>query len=190
MNSADILLYIAIVCFIVAGVLLIFAVAIFFKFDIINVIEDVTGKSFEKGVQFVLKENEESEEKKKRTVFKKFDTTSGLSQSKTLDRREEINHINRATELDSIIKNEEAYKNNSDVATTLLRNDVDSATTLLHNESKIFESDYETKETTLLYDAIMSDEETTLLDDKEESDKSFVISETDLVVHTDEIIKI
>ena len=190
MSSANVLMYVAIGSFVLAAICIVLAVVLFFRLDIRGVVGDLTGKTVAREVQTMRNETKQSEYSHERMKIPHGMTTStNLSKSKMLDKRRAAKEANKAIDL-GVATNTYAMQDENittvltadDSATTLLSSDND-ATTLLTPDSDA---------TTLLQrgEALTEGcDETTLLTGTEERKKvSFTISDSVVLVHTDEVI--
>lgn len=196
MSSANILLYVSVGAFVLAGVCAVLAIVLFFRLDIRGVIGDLTGKTVAKEVQSMRAETKQSEESHERMRIPHGMTTStNLSNSKIIDKRRKAKEQNKATDLGSVPT---AYVSQDDNATTLLSQEA-GATTLLSQEDSattLLQQDMDAttllgqgngEETTLLGQS--NGEETTLLGEQNTGrNVSFTICSSVIVVHTDEVI--
>lgn len=186
MSSANILLYVSVGAFVLAGVCAVLAIVLFFRLDIRGVIGDLTGKTVAKEVQSMRAETKQSEESHERMRIPHGMTTStNLSNSKIIDKRRKAKEQNKATDLGSVPT---AYVSQDDNATTLLSQEA-GATTLLQQDmdATTLLGQGNGEETTLLGQS--NGEETTLLDGQNSGRKvAFTICGSVIVVHTDEMI--
>lgn len=190
MSSANVLMYVAIGSFVLAAICIVLAVILFFRLDIRGVVGDLTGKTVAREVQTMRNETKQSESSHERMKIPHGMTTStNLSKSKMLDKRRAAKEANKAIDLGVAT---DTYAMQDENITTVLTAD-DSATTLLSSDNDattLLTPDSDA--TTLLQrgEALTEGcDETTLLTGTEERKKvSFTISDSVVLVHTDEVI--
>ena len=153
MSSAQILMYVAIGLYTLAGICVIMAIVIFFKLDIRGVIGDLTGKTVAREVQSMRAETKQSEENHdKMQIPHGMTTSTNLSKSKLIDKRRKAKEKDKAVDLstgqngaNSFLQDDGATSvltlheekttllSQNEVATTLLSQD-EGATTLLSQD--------------------------------------------------------
>ncbi len=164
MSSAQILQYIAIGFFLFAVVFVILSIVLFFKLDIRSVINDLTGKTVAREVQTMREESRNAEiSKRKSRIQHGMTTSTDLSKSRWLERRQKIKAVNPAMALDEEVTSILTQENDE----TMILSQDNEATTVLSQE-----------------------QETTLLKKQDNSGPSveLMVLNTICIVHTDEII--
>ena len=200
MSSANVLMYVAIGSFVLAAICIVLAVVLFFRLDIRGVVGDLTGKTVAREVQTMRNETKQSEYSHERMKIPHGMTTStNLSKSKMLDKRRAAKEANKAIDL-GVATNTYAMQDENittvltadDSATTLLSSDNDATTLLTPDSDATTLLTPDSDATTLLQrgEALTEGcDETTLLTGTEERKKvSFTISDSVVLVHTDEVI--
>lgn len=206
MNDVNILNTISIICFSIAGVLLIIGIILFIKFDVIGIINDLRGKKAQKQIEKIrenysrtsrvrynLDRNGSSEE-----ITEDIEKTDEIIDKPITGGKSELSHIDNSIDADTSNETEETDLLQEEVeeGTEVLTGELEEGTELLTGELEegtevlsegtvvLVNNDSDTSDETTLLD--FSSDETTLL--QEDSISDFKIIKNIISINTNEYI--